>query len=112
MGSRGAGFGAVIGLLGGALASASGQQIVWRPAERPPVVRAVSPGAALGRPTAAQPSPAPFPPAYRDAGPLPPVASTGTQTIATVPPPGAVIATSGTARPAPIIEELDDPAQV
>lgn len=111
MSSRRAVVGAVIGWLGGALASVSGQQTVWRPVERPPVIRAshLAPGAVIGRPTAA---PAVFPPAYRESGPLlpppAPAAPVGARTIATVPRAGAVIATSGPGQPAAAPNPLDE----
>lgn len=95
--------------LGSAWSQAIAQQTVWRAAQRPtsppPVVRAVSsasPRASLGKPTAvpravssASSEPARFPPAYQTARPLHRASfEPGVEPIATVPPPGAIIASS------------------
>jgi hypothetical protein len=107
--------------LGGVLAQAPAQQAVWRPAPRPRdfgVARATAPGhtgASLGRPVpitrgAAGDAPRPFPEQYgRDALPARTITG-GVEPIATVPPPGAVIAVSAPAQlalPAAAPEALD-----
>ncbi len=93
-------FGALLGCLGGVLPMASGQ------ADRPPVVRAVSalsPTVSIGRPIAARAVqrsvPGPLP-AFLRPTPTPPPTPPSVVFIDTVPPPGAVIATSGKAIPA------------
>ncbi|MFO0881169.1 MAG: BBP7 family outer membrane beta-barrel protein [Gemmataceae bacterium] len=110
--------------LSGGLGLLTAQEPVWRAAQRPqpaPVVRGVSaaPGAWLDRPVGAargsSAEPRPFPAVYQAARPLHTSQMLrGVEPIATVPPPGAVIATSGTSRilnPLPS-EDLTDPMHV
>lgn len=108
--------------LGGSLAGAVGQEAVWRAANRPAdavTARGVSParpGAVLGKPVpitrGASPDPRPFPEAYRVDPPSLRGARGGVEPIATVAPPGSVIAASASslAQPAhsPIPEESQE----
>jgi hypothetical protein len=114
---RGIWIGAVALSLGGTLPNLGAQQAVWHPLQQPPAtVRGVAsdlPGASLGRPLPVSRGVAPedesvprlFPQSYRGATLLAPArVDSGVEPIATVAPPGAVIATSasslvGTALP-------------
>jgi hypothetical protein len=130
--NRGAQIGALALCLGGLLSELSGQETVWRsvPDQGPSVppgsaacVRAAmgdSLGVSLGRPiargVAAEESPRPFPDDYRSATPLtpqPPSWPGGVEPIATVPPPGAVIAAAGgvSTLTAPRPPESEDPPE-
>lgn len=107
--------------LGGLVSGVHAQQTTWRPVVRTatvrPTVRAVSrdlPRAALGRPTVATDgpdlAPRPFPVAYRAEPTAMAAGRGGVEPIATVPPPGAIIAVSGPA-PSPLpptMNEADD----